>query len=94
MEKEKVRKHSIYKSGRLIDHRNYDAEKRRICFVHLELANKVNATEMDPKDKEEILAMIDEVFDMGKRMDAKLDEYHTERIALGMGIEKGLKEGF
>ena len=58
-------------------------EKRNICNMHILLANEVCKCVPKAEDKRRMLALIEEAYDMGKRMDKGLMFYRTE-----MGINK------
>ena len=57
--------------------------KRTICNVHLMLAHKIQRHVPNEKVREEMLLMLNEAYDMGKRMDKGLMFYRTE-----MGLSK------
>jgi hypothetical protein len=63
-------------------------EKRTICNVHLILAHKVFEYVASPEEKVEMLNMINEAYDMGKRMDRGLAYYRNK---LGLSKSNGKK---
>lgn len=70
---QRARNQSIWYKGKLQPPRS---EKRTICNVHLELANKIDsAFLMSEKDRAYLLKLVDEAYNMGKRMDNALDYY-------------------
>ena len=53
----------------------YSAEKRRICYLHLKLAALIQDSSALDLEKVEMLDLLDEAFDRGKRMDEALATY-------------------
>lgn len=80
----KLKKHATIfeKDGSLVPALS---EKALICGRHLKLAHAINNSILDQVTKHKLLLMVDEVYDMGKRMDAKLMDYR--RI---LGLPKGI----
>ena len=77
------KKSSIYVPGtiRQLVPNTYSPEKRRICFLHLELSYKIKSMNISARDEVDLLDLIDEAFNCGKRMDAKLAEYRKQENA-------------
>ena len=55
--------------------------KRSICRVHLELAHIIADASLATDKKQQALELIDEAFNMGKRMDEKLSLYKKGLIS-------------
>ena len=61
------------------------SEKALICGRHIKLAHLIDQSVTDPELKRKMLLMVDEVYDMGKRMDRKLMDYRKI-----LGLPKGI----
>jgi len=63
--------------------------KRAICHLHIMLANMIYKLISDENKRSKVLAVLDEAYDCGKRMDRALDDY---RRRLGIGKGEGHKQ--
>ena len=68
----RARRQSIWYKGKLLLPRS---GKRTICNVHLELVQEIIALKLPEDIEKKLLVLIDEVYNMGKRMDNALDYY-------------------
>ncbi len=66
----KQRKYSILK------HINRKTSNRTICDVHRQMLKRINSYDLSEEQSEEIFELIDEAYDMAKRMNDKLVYYH------------------
>ena len=74
---EKARRQSIFdKHGNLLP--RPESSKRSICNVHLWLAYLINESDIPARNKRAMLRLVDEAYNMGKRMDNRLDIYRAE----------------
>ena len=74
---EKARRQSIFDNqGNLLP--RPESRKRSICNVHLWLAYLISESDLPAKSKEAMLRLVDEAYNMGKRMDNRLDIYRAE----------------
>lgn len=85
------RKYSIWKYGEVPPHKEFS--KRTICHVHRVLAHLIWQTDIEESRKHEILELVDEVYDMGRRMGEKLRDYHQEFVDMGLK-KKGWRDEF
>lgn len=77
--KEKARRQTIFdKNGKLL--KPQSLTKRSICNVHLALANRIFEMSIKTKDRQELLHLIDEAYQLGKRMATALDIYKSLQI--------------
>jgi hypothetical protein len=74
--KKKPRKYSIFTKTGEITTQTFPV--RTICEVHRQLALAIEATLVDPAAKRKLLDMVDEAYDMGKRMSDKLKSNHEQ----------------
>lgn len=71
----KARRASLFKDGKLRTVPYSDWKGRKICGVEILLANKLNQVIKNESDKLEVFEMLDTIFNMTKRMATRLDEY-------------------
>ena len=75
---EKARRQTIYcKDGSLRRTQSY--VKRSICNVHLILAEEIEKGLYPDSEKIKLLLLVDEAYQLGKRMATKLDYYGAEK---------------
>ncbi len=66
-----------------------EGHKPTICGEHIVLANMLNEAELPPELKRKLLSQVDVVYDMGKRMGNKLQDYHRKFVEGGHGWREG-----
>ena len=69
---DKKRKYSIF------DHMGKFNSIRTICDVHRQTLRKIESLNLPEKEKEEIIDLIADAYDMAKRMGDKLVYYHKK----------------
>lgn len=77
--KEKARRQTIFdKNGKLS--KPQSLTKRSICNVHLQLANRIFEMKIRTSDRNELLHLVNEAYQLGKRMATALDVYKSLQI--------------
>ena len=73
----KARRQTIFlKDGSILAPKS--ETKRSICNVQLILAREISNTKLSRTEKNKLLLIIDEAYNLGKRMANKLDFYRAE----------------
>jgi len=80
IKQEKARRQSMFTrtKGSLIPPKSYT--KRTICNIHLILAEKIEESTLSVSEKVGILLLVDEAYNLGKRMDTKLTYYNSKTL--------------
>jgi dissimilatory sulfite reductase (desulfoviridin) alpha/beta subunit len=63
--------------------KNAKGNKRTICGTHMKLLKVVRSSYIPDDEREDIIKLIKEVYDMGKRMGEKLRDYHHKYVKKG-----------